>query len=503
MHPDFETFEKLARKGDLIPVSRDLPADLETPVSAFAKLTRACKATRCFLFESVDGGERIARYSYLGVDPSLVLTTQGREARLEEGGKVSRFRLKADPVTELEKILGRRKAVSYPGLPPFWGGLVGYLSYDCVRFFEDIGNKNPQGSGFPETVHYLADTLVVFDHVDHSLKVIALAEVKQAGRAGVRRAYDLACRKVDGLAARLSGRLPVMPGDGPARGAVRAPEAWSSNLTEKAFTLAVGRCLEYIRSGDIIQVQVGRRLSKRTPVTGFEIYRQLRRLNPSPYMFYFQDGERKLIGASPEILVKLEGQTASIRPIAGTRRRGKSPADDLFMEKELASDPKERAEHIQLVDLARNDLGRVSAAGSVAVGELMVVERYSHVMHLVSQVTGKLKPGVKPMDVLRASFPAGTVAGSPKIRAMQIIDELENVRRGPYGGAIGFLGFSGDFNEALLIRTLMMEGDRVHGQASAGIVADSLPELEYKETENKLKAVLMAVELAEAARGKR
>jgi anthranilate synthase component 1 len=493
MQPDFPTFQKLARRGNLIPVWTELSADLETPVSAFAKLTSACRASRCFLFESVEGGDRIARYSYLGVDPSLVLSTRGREAVLEEGGKVRRFTMASDPLTELEKILARTRAVPQPSLPPFWGGLVGYLSYDAVRFFEKIGDKNPESLGFPETLHYLADTLVVFDHVEHSLKVIALARLDTRGKTGVKAAYERACRKIKGLLARLSSPLPRLP-HSPQAG----PSAWSSNLSAPQYRAAVERSMEYIRAGDIIQVQIGRRLSKSTRVTGFEIYRQLRRLNPSPYMFYFQDGKRKLIGASPEILVRVEGGKAVIRPIAGTRRRGRSPEDDLAMEKELSSDPKEKAEHIQLVDLARNDLGRVSRAGSVAVGDLMIVERYSHVMHLVSQVTGKLKPGVSAMDVLRASFPAGTVAGSPKIRAMQIIDELENVRRGPYGGCIGFIGFSGDLNEALVIRTLMMDGKKVHGQASAGIVADSLPELEYKETENKLKAVLKAVELAEA-----
>jgi anthranilate synthase component 1 len=281
----------------------------------------------------------------------------------------------------------------------------------------------------------------------------------------------------------------------PARG-VRA-SAWTSNIAKAEFISGVRRCLEYIRAGDIFQVQFGRRLQKETPASGFAIYRQLRRLNPSPYLFYFQDGQRKLIGSSPEILVKVEGGKVSIRPIAGTRRRGLDPEEDKALSAELAADPKERAEHIMLVDLARNDIGRVARAGTVKVTELMVIERYSHVIHLVSDVEGLLKPGLDCFDVLRASFPAGTVTGAPKIRAMQIIDELENIRRGPYGGALGTISFSGSLSEALVIRTLMMDRQRVCAQASAGIVADSKPELEYKETDNKLKAVVKAVEEAE------
>jgi anthranilate synthase component 1 len=493
MQPDFESFKKLAREGNLIPLSAELLADMETPVSAFAKLTRGCRSPHSFLFESVVGGDQVARYSYLGEGPGLVLETHGREAVLLQGKSKKKFRLSGDPLKELARLMAPYKPVAVPGLPPFWGGLVGYLSYDAVRFFESIGDKNPDSLGFPETLHYLADTLVCFDHVEHRLKVVALAHVKGSGDAAVRHAYREASARLRSTLGRLSAPLPPLPAPDKA---VR-PEEWKSNISRPEFLKAVDRSLEYIRAGDIIQIQIGRRLSKRTPASGFEIYRQLRRLNPSPYMFYFQHGSQKLIGASPEILVKVEGRTASIRPIAGTRRRGRNREEDLAMEKELAADPKERAEHIQLVDLARNDLGRVAVPGSVKVGDLMVVERYSHVMHLVSQVESKLLPDLDRMDVLRSSFPAGTVAGSPKIRAMQIIDELENLKRGPYGGAIGFLSFSGDLQEALLIRTLMMDGNRVCGQASAGIVADSQPELEYKETENKLKAVLKAVELAE------
>ncbi len=493
--PDFETFKKLSAKGNLIPVMVPLLADLETPVSAFAKLTRGLKSEHCFLFESVVGGERMARFSYLGADPGTVLATRGREARLKEGSAWRTFRVERDPLAEIEGLLKRYRGVPVPGLPPFWGGAVGYLSYDCVRFFESIGDKNPDTLGFPETLHYLTDTLVAFDHVEHQMKVIALAHLKSRGPAGAARAYREACGRIRGILGRLSGPLPRM--DAPARARAAQGGPWSSNLGREEFLAGVERCKEYVRAGDVIQVQYGRRLTKETQASGFSIYRQLRRLNPSPYMFYFQQGGRKLIGASPEILVTVEGDKATIRPIAGTRRRGHGPEDDLAMERDLLADPKERAEHIQLVDLARNDVGRVSRPGSVKVTELMTVERYSHVMHIVSDVQGRLKPGATAFDALRAAFPAGTVAGSPKIRAMQIIDEMENTRRGPYGGALGFASFSGDINEALVIRTLMMDGRRVSAQASAGIVADSRPELEFKETENKLRAVVKAVELAE------
>jgi anthranilate synthase component 1 len=477
--PDFESFKKLAAQGNLVPVWVSLLADMETPVSAFAKLTRGFREPHSFLFESVEGGERIARYSYLGYAPEALITGSGK-------GK--------DPLGAVEAALKGVSPAVAEGLPPFWGGAVGYLAYDCVRHFEEIGDKNKDSLGFPESLHYLTDLVVAFDHVEHKFKVIATARLKSKSPAALKKAYAAALQRIKGAVRRLEGPLP--------QGWTRPQKtgkslAWASNVEQPSYLASVGKALEYIKSGDIFQIQVGRRLSKDTPAHGFAIYRQLRALNPSPYMFYFQHGAQKLIGASPEVHLKIESGKVTIRPIAGTRRRGKDQADDLAMERDLRDDPKERAEHIMLVDLARNDVGRVSVKGTVKVSELMVIERYSHVMHLVSDVSGELDASQSVFDALRASFPAGTVTGAPKIRAMQIIEELEGVRRGPYGGALGFISYAGDLNDALVIRTLYMNGQRVVAQASAGIVADSQPELEWKETENKLRSVVRAVELAE------
>jgi anthranilate synthase component 1 len=482
--PDFETFQALARKGNLVPVFVTRLADLETPVSAFAKLTKGFKEPHSFLFESVEGGERLARYSYLGYGPDAVLKSKSDR----------------DPLTELEAGLKGWTPSVVEGLPPFWGGAVGYLSYDCVRAYEKIGDKNKDTLGFPQSLHYLTDLVVAFDHAEHKMKVIATARLKSKSPAALKKAYAGACGRIREALRRLAGPLPQgwtkAQKIGKARAGAKAA-AWVSNVAKPDFLVSVSKALEYIKAGDIFQIQIGRRIVKETKAHGFAIYRQLRALNPSPYMFYFQNGSQKLIGASPEVHLKVEAGKAVIRPIAGTRRRGRSAEDDLAMEKDLQGDPKERAEHIMLVDLARNDIGRIAEKGSVKVSELMVIERYSHVMHLVSDVSGHLKPDQSVFDALRASFPAGTVTGAPKIRAMQIIEELEGVRRGPYGGALGFVSYAGDLNDALVIRTLYMDGQKVAAQASAGIVADSQAELEWKETENKLGSVVKAVELAE------
>jgi anthranilate synthase component 1 len=473
--PDLKTFRSLARQGTHVPLALELLADLETPVSALLKLTRGFKEQRCFLFESVEGGERVGRYSYLGSGGFEALATRD-----------------SDPLPKLKARMAGYKPVQVPGLPPFWGGAVGYLGYDAVRHMEPVASHNPDPLGFPESLHFLADAVVAFDHVKHGMTLTCLADARDKRPAALGRAYARAERRLKGMLRLLQGPLPKLP-----RPRAGKPQPWSCNVDKPAYLKWVARGMEYIKAGDIFQIQVGRRLSKRTVVHPFSIYRELRGLNPSPYMFYLQDGQRELIGASPEILVTLQGETVCIRPIAGTRRRGRDEEHDLAMERELKADPKERAEHIMLVDLARNDVGRVCRPGTVKVGELMVIERYSHVLHLVSDVKGRLNPGLDAFDVLKASFPAGTVTGSPKIRSMQIIDELENIKRGPYGGSVGLIGFNGDLMEALTIRTLMMDGQTVHAQASAGIVADSQPELEYLETENKLKGSMAAVERAE------
>ncbi|HEY4689876.1 MAG TPA: anthranilate synthase component I [Anaerolineae bacterium] len=483
----------LAPTLTLTPIVRELPTDLETPVSVYLKLCDPIGNSPSFLLESVEGGERLARYSFIGVDPAAVLIFRGGEfARISEGETVTLpLPPEADPLDVLRAELGRFSVETIEGLPRFVGGLVGYIGYDTVRFFEpklEASLQHLPPADLPDAIFLLADTLVAFDHVRG--RTLLIVHAHDGDEAAAR-------RKLDDLEARL--RQPLNDAHKPI---ARAPAPFESNFTPSAYEEIVRQAKEHIAAGDIFQVVPSQRLTRRTSARPFDIYRALRRLNPSPYMFYFDFGDVagepvQLVGASPEMHARLEGGRATIHPIAGTRPRGATPAEDAALEVELLADPKERAEHVMLVDLARNDLGRVCEYGSISVPHFFTVEKYSHVMHLVSEVQGRLRPEVDAFDLIRATFPAGTLTGAPKVRAMEIIYAIEPSRRGPYGGCVGFFSFDGAMDTCITIRTLTVRGDVVQVQAGGGVVADSDPEREYEESMNKAKALLKAVELAE------
>jgi anthranilate synthase component 1 len=482
LRPDLKTFLKLSEQGNLIPVYKEIVADLETPVSAYKKI----EAKNSFLLESVEGGEKIARYSFLGADPLLVITTKNQQITITENGK--KKKLTGNPIDILKKLLSQYKCVHVEGLPRFQGGLVGYFGYDVVRFFENIPDKNPDELKLPDSTFFLADSLLAFDHVKHKILIIANAHVKDDPK----KAYLEAQKKIAALEKKLKKTLPLKTAEFELN---EVPENISakSNLSKEQFKSAVEKAKKQIVDGDIIQVVLSQRLNAPIKRPPFDIYRLLRILNPSPYMFYLNFGDYKLLGSSPEVMCRVENNQAIIRPIAGTRRRGNSETEDQNLAQELKTDQKEVAEHVMLVDLARNDLGRVCVPGTVKVTENMAIERYSQVMHLVSNVVGQLKQGEDQFSTLAATFPAGTVSGAPKIRAMQIIDEMENTKRGPYAGVVGYFGFSGDLDSCITIRTILIKGKQAFVQAGAGIVADSIPEKEYEETLNKAKALLKAL----------
>jgi anthranilate synthase component 1 len=486
--PEFDEFCALAQGSNLVPVYREILADLETPVSAFLKIDDGGDG---FLLESVEGTEKWARYSFLGTAPDLAVRSKGKRVWLERAGKASEERAVADPLIAIRELLARYRSVQVRGLPRFSGGLVGYLSYDLVRFFEEIPTTATDDLGMPDLHLLLADTLLIFDNVAHKIKVVAHAHVDEG--ADLRAAYERACAKVERLIVRLQ-----RPVEAPRALTMREPGPIGSNLTQEQYEAIVRRAKEYIVAGDVIQVVLAQRFECPLRAHPFNIYRCLRAVNPSPYMFFLRMGAQTLLGASPEVMVRLEGREVTVRPIAGTRPRGTEEKQDAQFEHELVTDPKEIAEHIMLVDLGRNDVGRVAKIGSVAVTERLLVERYSHVMHLVSNVRGELTDGLDAFDALRATFPAGTLTGAPKIRAMEIIEELEPVRRGVYGGAVGYFDFSGNMDTCITIRTVQVSGNKVYIGAGAGIVADSDPEREYAECVNKARALVQAVRLAEA-----
>lgn len=489
-YPDKKTFKKLTQKGNLIPVYRDIPADTETPVSCFPKIDDGGFS---YLLESIEGGEKIARYSFMGSSPSLVFKSKGRKIEISAKSKVEKFETKKDPLDEIKKIIQRYKFVPVKGLPRFCGGLVGYIGYDMVRFFEDIPDENPDDLDLADSIFMLTDTILIFDHIDRKIKVVSNAHVDSGKDPG--RVYDEAVRNIDALVEKLkSPRLrPKVKGLKTKEKKINI----TSNVTQKEFERMVLKAKKYIKAGDIIQTVLSQRF--RTDLGGiepFDIYRALRSINPSPYMYYLNLGGLKLVGSSPEIMVRCEDAVVEVRPIAGTRPRGKTPREDEELSRELLADPKERAEHIMLVDLGRNDIGRVCSFHTVKTDELMAIEKYSHVMHIVSDVTGRLKDDKDIFDVIRATFPAGTVTGAPKVRAMEIIDELENVKRGPYAGCVGYFSFSGNLDTCITIRTLVIKDGKAYVQAGAGIVLDSQPAKEYKETQNKARALIKAIEIA-------
>ena len=485
--PSLEKFCSLTEKGNLIPVYREILADMETPVSAFKKID---DGEYSFLLESIAGGEKWARYSFLGSSPGKIFRCSGEQYEVLERERVVRSGQSSDPLAEIKQLMAAYRPVQVDGLPPFCGGLVGYLGYDMVRFFEELPTTNPRQIGAYDACFLLTDTLLVFDNVAQTIKVVCNVEVQDGDDPTT--AYRQAQAAIDRLIAKLRSPLRETPLDD----ACRSAEDFVSDFTEDEFKAAVERCKEYVRAGDIIQVVLSQRFSGRLGAPAFDVYRALRTLNPSPYMFFLRFGKTLVIGASPEVLVRKVGAEVEVRPIAGTRPRGETVEEDLRLEEELLADPKECAEHIMLVDLGRNDIGRVCRPGSVEVSELMVIERYSHVMHIVSNVHGLLRPDCDLYDVLRATFPAGTLSGAPKIRAMEIIDELEPAQREIYGGAVGYFSFSGNMDMAIAIRTLVVHDDRIHLQAGAGIVADSDPAAEYQETLNKARGVMKAIEMA-------
>ncbi len=483
-YPSLEEVRELASQGNLVPIYREVPADLETPVSAYLKVARPPYS---FLLESVEGGERLARYSFIGTEPYRVL----KSGPGQDQGAV-------DPLGPVQAEMERHTVVSLPELPRFHGGAVGYIAYDAIRYFEPRVPAPPEDPlGLPESIFLCADTLLVFDHLRHSIKV--LSHIRLDG--DLETEYKEATRRIDQLVERLEQPLEVPPATTPAP--INSTPHVTSNFSQEDYELAVLRAKDYIHDGDIIQAVLSQRFARPTHAKPFQIYRALRTINPSPYMYYLELDGFQIIGTSPEMLVRLEDGRVTTHPIAGTRPRGRDAAESEDMEKELRESEKERAEHIMLVDLGRNDIGRVSQPGTVSVPQLMDVERYSHVIHLVSHVVGDIKPELTAYDALRACFPAGTVSGAPKIRAMEIISESEGQMRGPYAGSVGYFSFSGNMDAAITIRTIVMRPDETTGmntayvQAGGGIVADSVPEEEYQETWHKASALLRAIDRAE------
>ncbi|MEW5768326.1 MAG: anthranilate synthase component I [bacterium] len=489
-HPNRNEFKKKAEQGNLISVYTEILADMETPVSAFYKIGQDDFA---YLLESVEGGERIGRHSFLGISPKIILESKGPHITIIQKDQPQTTKEKGDPLAFLKKLLEPFKPVRVDELPGFYGGWVGYLAYDYIRFIEDIPDNNPDDLNLPDSVFMIADDLLIFDHVLHTLKVVSNAHIRPD--QGVDEAYNEAISRIEKTVSAL--RAPrELPSE--LKGTGRKVIKPDSNFTKSAYELAVMRAKEYIKAGDIFQVVPSQRLTTPILASPLDIYRALRVINPSPYMYYLNFGPLKIVGSSPEILVRVTGRNAEVRPIAGTRPRGKSRKEDKQLEEDLLSDPKELAEHVMLVDLGRNDLGRVCEYQSIHWPEFEVIERYSHVMHIVSSVKGKVRPGFDSLDVLRACFPAGTVSGAPKIRAMEIIDELEPTRRGPYAGSVGYFSFSGDLDMAITIRTIIISKDRAYVQAGGGVVADSDPDREYQETMNKARGMIKAIELAES-----
>lgn len=484
--PPRDQFYSLAEHGNLIPVYQEIMADMDTPVSAFRKLDNGRFA---YLLESIEGGEKWGRYSFLGSTPSVIIRSKGNLVETITDGVVAQ-KTSDDPLNSVKELLEQFKPVEVEGLPRFFGGAVGYLGYDMVRHFEALPTVKPALLDAYDSYFLITDTIVIFDTMRQKIKVVSNAHITDD--TSTIEAYDRATEKIDSIIKQLRAPMPTH-GESKNDKSVK----FHSNISRSDFEASVEKAKEYVRSGDIIQVVLSQRFSGELTADPFDIYRVLRTLNPSPYMFFLRLDDTVIAGASPEVMVRKEGTQVELRPIAGTRPRGTTIEEDNRLAAELIADPKECAEHVMLVDLGRNDLGRVCSTGSVNVSELMIIERYSHVMHIVSNVQGQLAADKDAFDLVRATFPAGTLSGAPKVRAMQIIDELEPIRREIYGGAVGYFSFSGNMDLAITIRTLIIKNGKIHLQAGAGIVADSNPAAEWQETVNKGMAVMRAVEIAE------
>ncbi len=487
IRPSFKEFSKKLKSGNLVPVWDEIPAYSDTPVSAFAKIDNSPDS---FLFESVEGGDKWARYSFLGSGSDCVFRARGQNVEIEEAGSLTR--LEGDPFELLRDLLARYEFVGDPELPRFCGGALGYMNYDAVRFIENLPEKSPDVLGVWDFYFMIAGSVLVFDNVKNDVKTVVCAYCPDEAKA--EEVYNSAVREIE----RLKRALASFASEDAvsARAGGDKDEEFVSNFEKRDFEKSVEKVKEYIRDGDIIQAVISQRWQTGLDVEPLNLYRALRTLNPSPYMFFLKTGGQTLVGSSPEVMVRVDGRAVESRPIAGTRPRGKDENEDLALERELLADAKERAEHIMLVDLARNDLGRIAKPGTVEVTSFMNVERYSHVMHIVSNVRCEMTDGKDMIDIVKATFPAGTLSGAPKVRAMEIIEEIEPARRGPYGGAVGYMSFSGDMDTCITIRTFLIKDGKIYVQAGAGIVADSEPEKEYEETVNKVKALLKALEVA-------
>jgi anthranilate synthase component 1 len=520
--PDLATFCELAAASDYVPVYRRVLSDVLTPVSAFHKIDDGGSAC---LFESVVGGEKVGRYSFLATEPFLLLEAQGSEVTVSSSQGRERFAVD-NPLEVLRERVQSIRVAKLAGLPPFVGGAVGYAGYDTVRYVEKLPNAPADDRELPDLAFAFYDHMIVFDNVQKTAIVVVLANVSGKPPRGyparskeqededdhrapsdslqapsrvpfgwLQAVYEDACRRVDRLVEKLSGPSHALAPTDIATGKGDVGLAYQSNFTQPQFEDAVRKCVEYIRAGDIFQVVISQRLAVPLGVDPFEVYRTLRVVNPSPFMFFLRTPQCTLVGSSPEIMVRVVDGKVTVRPLAGTRRRGGTEEEDQRLAEELLSDPKERAEHVMLVDLGRNDVGRVARYGSVEVSDVMVIERYSHVMHITSNVTGKLKEECDAFDALSACLPAGTVSGAPKVRAMQIIDEIEPHRRGPYAGAIGYIDFAGNMDTCIALRTIVVQNGTAYVQVGAGIVADSIPEHEFEETLNKARGLLKAIEI--------
>jgi anthranilate synthase component 1 len=499
-YPDYATFSRLAAKADYVPVYRRVLSDVLTPVSAFHKIDDGGSAC---LFESVVGGEKVGRYSFLAAEPFMLLEAFDRDIRVTRGGRQERVKSE-NPLQVLRSRVEEIRVAKLPELPPFVGGAVGYAGYDTVRYVEKQPNAPTDDRQLPDLSFAFYDHMLVFDNVQKTAIVVVLGKVRPhgeptsaGGEPNVRAAYDDACRRVDRLVDKLSTPFDSLAPVDIATGGEPLLE-YQSNFTQPQFEDAVRKCVEYIRAGDIFQVVISQRLAVPLSVDPFEVYRTLRVVNPSPFMFFLRTPQCTLVGSSPEIMVRVVNGKVTVRPLAGTRRRGRTEEEDLRLAEELLADPKERAEHVMLVDLGRNDVGRVARYGSVELSDVMVIERYSHVMHITSNVTGQLTPDRDAFDALAACLPAGTVSGAPKVRAMQIIDEIEPHRRGPYAGAVGYIDFAGNMDTCIALRTIVIQDGTAYVQAGAGIVADSVPEREYEETLNKARGLLKAIEITQS-----
>ncbi|MEZ6123948.1 MAG: anthranilate synthase component I [Planctomycetaceae bacterium] len=490
-HPSAEEFLSASREARFVPVFRQLTADTLTPVTAWQRLN---DGPWSFLFESVIGGEKVGRYSFVGSQPFLSVTAWGRKMQLRNADGIVREWDSVDPLKDLDVLLAEYPCAHVAGLPRFCGGAVGFAGYDVIRYTENLPNVPEDDRGLPDLCFALYDRMVVFDHIRKVVLAVVLADTQSASPEAARHGAESRLQSLCDRLATVDDSVRLTDIDL----TVEADLPVESNFTQQGFEAAVEHCREYIRAGDIFQVVFSQRLRRVSPAEPLDVYRSLRMVNPSPFMFLLQTPELHLVGSSPEIMVRVEDGETTIRPLAGTRRRGRTEQEDRELAEELLADPKERAEHVMLIDLARNDVGRVAEFGSVVLSDVMVVERYSHVMHITSNVTGRLREGLSAVEALRAGLPAGTVSGAPKVRAMEIIDEVEPHKRGPYGGAVGYIDFTGNMDTCIALRTLVLHNGVIDIQAGAGIVADSVAAMEYQETLNKARAMLKAIHIAEA-----